>query len=309
MILNEFISLTRDRLAKRIAPKENIVVPEKGIEASHPNGHFYSPVTDPAEMEAESDRIWPSDVIDVPGIDLNKSSHEYVLRDVFPKYINEFDYSDEGNSDELLTQFYIRNSQFSWLDARALFVLLREWRPKKIIEVGSGYSTILMHDVNMRFLNGATDVTAIEPYPRPFLEKLDGVKLIQEKVQQVSLDVFKALDAGDILFIDSSHVSKTGSDVNHLLFAVLPILRRGVRVHVHDIFLPVDYPREWVIDENRSWNEQYVLRALLMYSAKFRVLFGCMNAFLNHKELLSAAIQRPIESLYGGSSLWLEIAQ
>ena len=79
--------------------------------------------------------------------------------------------------------------------------------------------------------------------------------------------MFEKLEAGDVLFIDSSHVAKTGSDVNYLFFEVLPRLRRGVRVHVHDIFLPIEYPRDWVIDENRSWNEQYVLRALLMFSS------------------------------------------
>src|SRR5262249_1946304 len=152
-------------------------------------------------------------------------------------------------------------------------VLLRYWQPRRLIEIWSGYSTLLSADVNRRFLGGSMQLTCIEPYPREFLRRgIPGVtRLIEKKAQDVELDVFAELEAGDVLFIDSSHVSKTGSDVNRIYFEIVPRLRPGVHVHVHDIFLPDDYPREWVLGENRSWNEQYLLRALLMYSTRFRV--------------------------------------
>ncbi|HEX7914296.1 class I SAM-dependent methyltransferase [Rudaea sp.] len=276
------------------------------IVPAHENGHFYSPIVNPDELRSEYEKIWPNQVPKLIGIDLNESYHEYVLREVFGKYYEDFQYPEQGDPDTALRRFYIRNSQFSWLDARALFVLLREWRPNRIIEVGSGYSTVLISDVNERFLSGACKVLSVEPYPRPFLKEMSSIELLEQKVQHVPYEVFEQLESGDILFIDSSHVSKTGSDVNYLYFEILPRLKPGVRVHVHDIFFPLDYPVQWVLEENRSWNEQYVLRALLTFSKKFRVLFGSMNAFVNHKESLGIALRRPIDALYGGGSIWLE---
>ncbi|MBU6199666.1 MAG: hypothetical protein KGP08_08415, partial [Xanthomonadaceae bacterium] len=131
-------------------------------------------------------------------------------------------------------------------------------------------------------------------------------RLLEEKVQNVALAEFAALQAGDILFIDSSHVAKTGSDVNYLYFEVLPRLASGVRVHIHDIFLPHDYPREWVLGENRSWNEQYLLRALLMHSSAFRVVFGCSYAFWRFPDLVQAALAHPRGHAFAGGSIWIE---
>lgn len=275
------------------------------IRAAHSNGHFYSPVVDPAELDPE--RIWPENP-QVLGIDFNDSAHERILREAFPRFMPEFDYPELLDESPELGEFYIRNSQFSWLDARALFVLLREWRPRRLIEVGSGFSTLLTLDVNRRFLGGECTVTCIEPYPRAFLRGLGATeaRLIEDKVQNVALTEFAALEAGDILFIDSSHVAKTGSDVNFLYFEVLPRLQPGVRVHIHDIFLPHDYKREWVIDENRSWNEQYLLRALLMHNHAFRVLFGCCYADWRFPELVRAALAHPQGRSYGGGSFWIE---
>jgi hypothetical protein len=133
-------------------------------------------------------------------------------------------------------------------------------------------------------------------------------RLLELKVQDVQLAEFARLQAGDILFIDSSHVAKTGSDVLHLYFEVLPRLAPGVRIHVHDIFLPFDYPRRWVLDENRSWNEQYLLRALLMYSSRFKVDFGCAFALRCLTSELGSALQLPVADLYSAGSIWLSVA-
>jgi hypothetical protein len=100
-------------------------------------------------------------------------------------------------------------------------------------------------------------------------------------------------------------VAKTGGDVNFLVFDVLPSLKRGVVVHFHDIFLPAEYPRHWVVDDNRSWNEQYLLRALLMYSAAFEVMFGSMNACLRYPDLVARALGEAAGRATGGSSFWL----
>ena len=131
-------------------------------------------------------------------------------------------------------------------------------------------------------------------------------ELVTQKVQDIPLAEFDKLKRGDILFIDSSHVCKTASDVNFLYFEVLPRLKAGVLVHVHDIFLPFEYPVEWVMEDNRSWNEQYLLRALLMYSRAFRVMFGCMYAQDKFPDLVERALGLPAGGGFGGGSFWLK---
>ena len=276
--------------------------------AAMPDGHFYSPVVDPDELATRAAQVWP-DQPQVSGIDFDDASHQRVLCEFFPAFMADFDYAEAAPAEDAqLDRYYTDNSQFGWLDARALFVLLRAWRPKRIIEVGSGYSSLLMADVNHRFLDARCKITCIEPYPRPFLRtSIPGLSdVIEQKVQDVPLALFDELDRGDILFIDSSHVSKTGSDVNYLFFDVLPRLKPGVRIHIHDIALPHDYPKDWAITENRSWNEQYVVRALLMYSTAFHVVFGCSYAFFRFPDEVRKALNLPDGRAFGGGSLWIE---
>jgi hypothetical protein len=290
------------KLRRRIATAIAAPLTPKSL---FPAGHFYSPIVDVDELRAQESRVWPAGG-KVLGIDFNDAHHEQVLREYFPRFYPSFAYPRKAGDDPL--RFFLDNDQFSWLDCRALFVLLRAWRPKRYIEVGSGFSTLLVADVNRRFLDGSMKISCIEPYPRDYLRSpsLGLERLITRKVQDADPGVFDELDAGDVLFIDSSHVAKTGSDVNHLCFEVLPRLHRGVRIHFHDIFLPADYPKPWVLDENRSWNEQYVVRALLMFSNAFRVLFGSSYAVVAHAGALREALRDPEGAYYGGGSLWIE---
>jgi hypothetical protein len=282
--------------------------PEKPAVA-FPDGHFYSPVVDPADVAARGREIWPEQPVAL-GIDWNDAFQARVLREFFPRHLEHYDYPETLPDTPELTQFFTRNSQFSWLDCRALFVLLNEWRPRRMIEVGSGYSTLLTADVNRRFLGSAMEFTCIEPYPRPFLVRAGGLpgvtRLLPQRVERTGLEPFLRLQAGDVLFIDSSHVAKTGSDVNFLVFEVLPRLAAGVRIHIHDIHLPHDYPEAWVVGERRSWNEQYVVRALLMYSRAFAVRFACRYVQHAMPDLVAKALAHPRGLVYGGGSLWLE---
>jgi hypothetical protein len=285
-------------------PETPVVQPQPpAIRSAHPNGHFYSPVVDPGQIDDA--RVWPAQP-QIVGVDFDDTVHERILCEVFPRHMPAYDYPERRDETMAATQFYTQNPAFSWLDSRTLFVLLNEWRPRRLIEVGSGYSTLLTADVNRRLLDGAVEITCIEPYPKDFLRDLEGTQLIEAKVQQVPLVEFSRLQAGDILFIDSSHVAKTDSDVNYLYFEVLPRLAAGVRVHIHDIFLPHDYPREWVAKENRSWNEQYLLRALLMHSHGFRVVFGCSYAYWRFPELVRAALAHSRGLAFAGGSFWIE---
>jgi hypothetical protein len=267
-----------------------------------PNGHFYSPVVDIESVERDQQRIWPEpDPAELPGIDFNRAGHLERLRADFPKFLADYDYPDEAPADDP-TRFYEKNGQFGDLDSRLLYVLLRSLRPKRMIEIGSGFSSLLTADVNRRYLGGTLDFTCIEPYPRQFLK--DGVpgisRLIVERIQDVPIETL-ALEAGDILFIDTSHVSKVGSDVNHLYFNVLPRLKPGVHVHIHDIFLPHDYPKQWVL-EGRSWNEQYILQAMLTFTKAWTVLFSNRYAWWTLRDELAKALGG---TAIPGHSIWL----
>lgn len=279
------------------------------IKTLFPNGHFYSPVVDPDSIRSREGEVWDGRV-DVLGIDFDKEGHHRILAEVFPKWIGDFNYPYEQAEalDAAGRQgFFLANDQFSNIDARTLFVFLREFKPRRVIEVGSGFSSLLMADVKRRFLDPSTALQCIEPYPRSFLRDPDyGFELVESKVEHVPLQFFESLSAGDILFIDSSHVSKTGSDVNYLMFEVIPRLPAGVLVHVHDIFLPHDYPYEWVVTNNRSWNEQYVLQAYLMFNPKARIVFGSSYAHHVLPAEAQAALGEGVPTF--GGSLWFRTA-
>jgi hypothetical protein len=281
-------------------------IPQGGRPRLFPDGHFYSPIVDVKDVSQRYCELWPSNPV-AAGIDFNDESHRTILTTVFARYMPEFDYPELLDETAQPGRFYNQNTQFSWLDPRLLFVLMRWWQPKRIIEVGSGFSSLLVADVNRRWFDGRIDFTCIEPFPRAFLTtRIAGIsRLIQQPVQQVPLTEFEALEAGDILFIDSSHVSKTGSDVNFLFLQVLPRLKQGVHIHIHDIFLPEDYPPEWVIDERRSWSEQYLLQALLIFSSGFRVDFGSTYAFNAFAALVGEALALPNKEAFGGGSFWI----
>ena len=179
--------------------------------------------------------------------------------------------------------------------------------PTRVIEVGSGWSSLVTARVNRELRGGGIDVTCIEPYVPEFLAAgVDGItRVLPTRVQDVPVDRFLELGAHDVLFIDSSHVVKTGSDARYLYHEILPRLRAGVVVHVHDIFLPADYPEEWVLS-GRGWNEQYVLQSFLAFNSAFEVLLSLAWLARTHPEALEPA-GFPAERLrtVGGGSFWM----
>lgn len=274
----------------------------------HDDGHFYSPVVDIVQARAERARIWPDAPPPVLGIDFDEAGQRRRLEELLGAHLEGFDYPDQAPAGAV-AGYHDGNGQFDGLDARLLFAMLRRHRPPRIVEVGSGYSSLLMADVNRRFLAGQARITCIEPFPRPFLRAADaGLRLLAQPVQAVAMAEFAALAAGDLLFIDSSHVAKTGSDVNHLYFEVLPRLAPGVLLHVHDIFLPDEYPPDWVLEDRRSWNEQYLLRALLMDSGAWRVELGAHYAATRLGDTLADLLRRQGQPPCRGASFWLRKA-
>jgi len=282
----------------------NRLKPVLDINKGFPDGHFYSPIVDTKEALRDKERIWPNNP-GIHNINFNEEEQLHWLTDILPKHLPTFNYPAKKPIGADRHIFHTDNSQFSGLDALGLHMMLHELRPRHMVEIGSGFSSLLTADINRHHLGSELDFTCIEPYPRAFLSAgAPGItRVIEKQVQDVPMTVFTSLAAGDILFIDSSHVAKTGSDVNHIYFQIIPHLPAGVIIHIHDIFFPSDYPKAWVIEEGRSWNEQYLVQALLMYSQGFRVLFGSHYIQTNLTEKLSEILG---DKVCGGGSLWLQ---
>lgn len=172
--------------------------------------------------------------------------------------------------------FYLNNPSFGPGDSELYYLIVRNGKPKKIIEIGSGYSTLVcLKAIEQNKAEGhPTEMICIEPYEMKWLEQKKEIKLIRESVEKVNLDVFKSLEGNDILFIDSSHIIRPENDVLFEYLELLPELNKGVIIHVHDIFSPRHYRTEWLQEEFRFWNEQYLLEAFLYYNDSFEIMYS-----------------------------------
>ncbi|NEQ38357.1 MAG: class I SAM-dependent methyltransferase [Okeania sp. SIO3I5] len=169
-----------------------------------------------------------------------------------------------------------KNYYFSGVDAIALYCLIRDWKPKRIIEIGQGSSTSVFVSAiskNYQETQLITEFISIDPYNRFEFQEIEGVKFvnIRDSLQNVSKETFLSLDESDFLFVDSSHVYKFGSDVEYLFEEIYPQIKPGVNIHIHDIFSPYHYPLSWYVKEKRFWNEQYYLELFMQFNSKFNV--------------------------------------
>jgi hypothetical protein len=268
---------------------------------SFPPGHFYSPIPTGAEVNARFHALEkPSN--DLPGINLNANGQSELLQ-AFQAFYPELPFPEEKAPD---CRYYFRQTVFCYADAIFLYSFLRHTQPRRIIEVGSGFSSAVMLDTVDRFFGHRPEITLIEPFPvnlRTLLRPQDysAITLIEDTVQHVPIETFKALQPGDLLFIDSSHVMKCGSDVQFLFFDVLPQLPIGVFVHFHDVFDSFEYPAEW-LRKGWFWNEDYVLRAFLSFNDAWQIrLFGnfavrVFGEYLGEK--MPLCLKNPGGSLY-----------
>lgn len=235
-------------------------------------GHYYSPVPKRSEVLAYLESL-KEEEIELPDINLNKEGQANLL-EVFQTFYKDLPFGEERTSD---LRYYFSQWWFCYADAIFLYSFLRHTNPKRIIEVGSGFSSAVILDTADKFLPHYPEITFIEPYPDRLKNLLkpqdfERCKLLETKVQEVPLSIFTSLRAGDILFIDSSHVVKCASDLQFLMFKVLPQLPVGVFVHFHDVFYPFEYPGEWLL-EGRYWNENYFLRSFLAYNTEWEIYF------------------------------------
>lgn len=262
---------------------------------------YYQPIPDTRELE---DKLWQRES-ELVGIDINDAKQLDLLNQ-FLQYKTEYDRIplEKTNTPE---EYYINNGGFQFVDGEILYCMIRHFKPRKIIEIGSGNSTYLSAQAILKN-NNDCKLVAIEPFPNEILGKgFPGLsQLIIRKVQEIPMSEFKSLEANDILFIDSSHVMKIGSDVQYEYLEILPRLKPGVIVHVHDIFLPVEYPKNWIKNFNRFWNEQYVLQAFLTFNSHFEVLWAGSYMRHKHTELLKGAFKSYRNGI-GPASFWMRV--
>jgi len=245
--------------------------------------HYYEPLIDFSLLSRPLDQ--PRNL---PGIDMNVAEQLNLLK--------EFHYSEElrpftaPKRDELTYSF--GNGYFDSGDAEFLYNLVRLKKPKRVVEIGSGNSTLLVIEAIRRNKSELAEYSCehicIEPYEMPWLEK-SGVIVKRARVEMVDKSLFTELEAGDLLFIDSSHVIRPQGDVLCEFLEILPALRKGVVVHIHDIFTPRDYPSAWIVDKVRLWNEQYLLEALLSGNPQWKIIGALNFLFHEHYEQLKAA--------------------
>jgi predicted O-methyltransferase YrrM len=270
--------------------------------------HYYSPVPDnrALALEPARSRVWPSTPPETPGIAWRAGEQVALVR-AFSQQ-PEFPIPTAPTGDP--RDYHADNEMFPRLDAWMLQGMLRHTRPERVIEVGCGWSSLVTARVNREYLEGAVHFTCIEPYPPEFLGAgIDGItELLETSVEEVPIDRFLTLEAGDVLFIDTSHTLKTGGDVDFLLNEVLPRLAPGVVIHIHDIFLPWDYPPEWVM-AGRAWNEQYAVRSFLTFNSQFEILIGVKWLICFCSDVLEASVPGfPELTMDSGASLWIRRA-
>jgi hypothetical protein len=259
--------------------------------------HYYSPVPDTSSLP---ECIWERRFDDIPGWDLNADKQRELLN-VLASWGGEM--ANTPADCPVDSGYCWNNPAFNATDAVIYHAVIRQYKPKRILEIGSGYSTLVA--ARAASLNGSTRLRCIEPSPPDFLN--GSIPALEEVIrlplQQVSASEFESLGANDILFVDSTHVSKVGSDVNRIFFEILPRLSPGVLIHFHDIFLPRDYPRQWVIERRIFWSEQYMLLAFLLFNTSFEVLITTQYLGLEHPEDLRKAF--PFLPVIGGGSCWM----
>ena len=275
-------------------------------ECCFPPGHYYSAIVNPMEYLEQQELVYAYPSYIPPEIKFNEKEQLELLTH-FEKYYEELPFQTTPVPG---LRYYFNNMFFTYSDAITMYCMVRNFKPKHIIEIGSGFSSALLMDTNDMFFKNKIELTFVDPNPERLISSLkkdEKVNLIKDKIQHVNIEIFDKLKEGDFLLIDTSHVGKSGSDVNYIYFNILPRLAKGVKIHIHDIFFPFEYPVKWIVEERRSWNEIFLLRAFLAYNVSFKIIF--FNSFLEerHREVYKRGMDlflKRNDTVCGG--IWLE---
>lgn len=281
------------------------VQPTRGIDLWVPPGHFYSPLVDVNELRGRSD-VFANPTRGLAGVDLGVD-RQWALYDQLRPLLRDIEFpTDRAAAESVGRRYFSDNPAFADGDGSTLEAMLRHAQPRRVVELGCGYSSACLLDTRERHLGLDVRITFVDPYPQ-LLESLirdadrATVEIMAVGTQAVSLELIASLESGDVLFIDSTHVAKTGSDVVRIFHEILPAVRPGVWIHLHDHFAGFEYPVSWV-EEGRSWNEQYLTRAFLQFNREFEiVLWPTFLATLD-----AGRFGRDVPArVNGGGSLWL----
>jgi len=269
--------------------------------------HFYQPIPDVRYLD---NHLWetPSALV---GIDMDEQSQAELLSEFYGAYKHEYDLFPTSKTGRPY-DYFVNNGGFESVDGEILYCIIRHFKPKRIIEIGSGNSTYLSASAIQKNKEEdpkyTCELTAIEPYPNKVLQDgfLNLSNLIKEPVQNIPLSIFKELSENDILFIDSSHVLKIGGDVQYEYNEILPRLNKGVLIHIHDIFLPFEYPKKWICQDHRFWTEQYLLQAFLTYNSAFKVIWAGHYMHWKHPEFLEKSFRTYRREKTRPGSFWMK---
>jgi len=261
--------------------------------------HFYQPIPDTSKLDIDMF----NKQLHFNGINF-RLDEQLKLVELFSKFSDELNNIPKKPTKNK-KQYYFENNFFGELDGIIYYSIIREFKPDLIMEVGSGFSTMIASQAAS--VNKNTKIISIEPYPNnilksglPNLEKID-----QKFVQSIPLNEFKKLQKNDVLFIDSTHIAKIGSDVNYLLLHVIPELNPGVLIHIHDFFFPYEYPEDWILKRKLFWNEMYVVWAFLIGNSDYEILTSNYNLIKNHFSELKKSFPFMSTSTGGAGSLWM----
>jgi hypothetical protein len=264
---------------------------------------FYSPVPDLTQLP---DDIWERRNR-LGGVQLNVDEAMALIEDELSEYVTEFDFPATGPRPA--GEFYLDNTNYGAVDAELLYAMVRAGKPRRVVELGSGMTTLLIGVAARRnAADGvATEHLAYDPFPRAQIlgdEPPPPTRFEPRSATDVPLADFARLESGDILFVDTTHTVKLGSDVNYIVLDVLPTLASGVIVHFHDIFLPWEYPREWFESMDYFWAEQYLIQAFLAFNDDFEVLIPANAVAVEHPDRLARAMPSFASGRRPGA-LWL----
>lgn len=269
--------------------------------------HYYSNIPDLNTLTKEDFER----KIDIVGFDFNIDKQKKLLTDFAENYRVEYDAWPKHETDKKY-EFHIGQTSFRSVDSQILHCMVRSLNPKTVIEVGSGYSTMITAkalQMNAEEHSSAKGkFIAIEPYPNPTLQAgVPGLdEIIDKGIQDLPITYFDVLQENDILFLDSTHTVKIKGDVNYEILEVLPRLNKGVVVHIHDIFLPYEYPEPWFRSGERMWAEQYLLHAFLINNDSFEIMWTSFRMFKEHSDFLKTKMDYFEEGVPYKGSIWLK---
>lgn len=302
-----YINRLNNRINDLTVKNEDLLNENKDLvnyKTAVPPGHFYSPYPDITHVKNNEERIFRRMPKTIPGVDL-KEKQQLELFKKFSEYYQEMPFKSKRQKN---LRYWFENEAYQYSDAICLYSMIRHLKPRKIIEVGSGYSSCAILDTNELFFDNSIECIFIEPYPELLKSLLKGedsnrVRIIPKNLQDVEIELFRSLESGDILFIDSTHVSKVDSDVNYILFEILPNLKPGVHIHFHDVIYPFEY---WpsIFYSGVSWNEAYMLRAFLQYNNSFDIVF--YNTYLEKLYPEKFRENMPLCMKHMGGSIWIK---